>query len=135
MDAPAAPSGEPKPTKDTLEDLYYQFGGDLEEPEDRYTGAVWPAGGLSTDHPPTTGTALDSNVCILSLVNHYYDVYPMRRQCSNDQSKHLRLCETIALFHIAEAAGDVAAVSLVLSTDEIKFLVAKNRPCTAAKWA
>ena len=84
---------------------------------------------------PTTGTALDRNVCILSLASHYYDGYPMRHQCSNDQSKHLRLCEAIALCHITEAAGDVAAVSLVLSTDGIKFLVAKNRPRTAAECA
>lgn len=137
VDARAWPSGEPKsvPIKNELKDPDYEFDEDFEEPEGQYAGAEWPTGGLNTDYSSTTSTALDRNVCILSLTSHYYDAYPMRRQGSYNQFKRLRLCEAITLFHTTEATGDVAAVSLVLSPDEIKFLVAKNRTCTVAEWA
>ncbi|KAI9768215.1 MAG: hypothetical protein M1840_005045 [Geoglossum simile] len=63
---------------------------------------------------------------ILHIREHVLGV-PAR---TNEQRKHLRLLNGIALLLITESKGDVAAVSLAHTATSIRFYFSKNRPCT-----
>ncbi|KAI9783099.1 MAG: hypothetical protein M1839_004268 [Geoglossum umbratile] len=71
-------------------------------------------------------TRRDYEVIRVPSRNVLYDIIVQ----TNEQRKHLRLLDGIALLLVTESKGDVAAVSLVHTATSINFYFSKNRPCT-----
>ena len=77
-------------------------------------------------------TDIDFNrqIYILASVYHIKDhaAHPSPK-CNDVEQKHLTLLNYIALLLVTKPRGDVAAITMEISTSAIDFYYAKNRPC------
>lgn len=76
---------------------------------------------------------VDRQIYTLATLYHMKEYYPAQPPESNDfESKHLQLLNDIALLLVHKEQGDVAAVSMAMSSGRIDFYYAKNGPCDPA---
>lgn len=77
-----------------------------------------------------TESDLDRQIYILAsahhIMNHAAHLPP---KCSLVEKKYLELFNYIALLLVTKSHGDVAAVTMEISTSAIHFYYARNRPC------
>lgn len=73
---------------------------------------------------------VDPQVYTLATICHTKEYYPAPPPKADDvESKHVQLLNDIALLLVNKEQGDVAAVSMCMSTGKIDFYYAKNGPC------
>ena len=77
-----------------------------------------------------TDVDFNRQIYILASVHHIKDhaAHPSPK-CNDVEQKHLTLLNYIALLLVTKPRGDVAAITMEISTSAIDFYYAKNRPC------
>ncbi len=77
-----------------------------------------------------TESDFNRRIYILASVHHIMDhAAHLPPKCDLVEKKHLELLNYLALLLVTKPHGDVAAVTMEISTSAINFYYAKNRPC------
>ena len=77
-----------------------------------------------------TESDFNRQIYILASVHHIMDhAAHLPPKCGLVEKNHLELLNYIALLLVTKPRGDVAAVTMQISTSAINFYYAKNRPC------
>ena len=77
-----------------------------------------------------TESDFNRQIYILASVHHIMDhAAHLPPKCDLAEKKHLELLNYIALLLVTKPCGDVAAVTMEISTSAINFYYAKNGPC------